>query len=121
MALRQQVLYLWLANSSLDAPVTGWSFYDGTSADTASSDRDDAVPMVDVTERPIRLGRVGSDPAAPDRTLPETDPPYESGLDALRAGWMLLQSSQIDDTGDPGAHTNSYLRHEFVFERRLEC
>lgn len=28
--MRQQVLVLWLANSSLDSNVLGWSFYDGT-------------------------------------------------------------------------------------------
>ena len=29
-ATRQQVLFLWLANSALDTNVLGWSFYDGT-------------------------------------------------------------------------------------------
>jgi len=30
MALRQQVLYLWLAEGALDTPVVGWAFHDGT-------------------------------------------------------------------------------------------
>jgi hypothetical protein len=30
--LRQQVLILYLASSALDAPVVGWSVYDGTGA-----------------------------------------------------------------------------------------
>lgn len=30
MTARQQVLLLWLASSSLDSRVLGWSFFDGT-------------------------------------------------------------------------------------------
>ncbi len=30
MAERQQVLQLWLRAASLDAPVAGWAFFDGT-------------------------------------------------------------------------------------------
>ena len=32
MALRQQVLVLYLANSALDTPVIAWAMYDGTGA-----------------------------------------------------------------------------------------
>ena len=31
MGVRQQVLYLWLAEGALDTPVVGWAFHDGTS------------------------------------------------------------------------------------------
>ena len=30
MPLRQQVLYLWLAESALDTETVSWAFYDGT-------------------------------------------------------------------------------------------
>ncbi len=30
MTLRQQILYLWLAESALDTPVVGWAFHDGS-------------------------------------------------------------------------------------------
>lgn len=32
MSTRQQVMVLYLANSALDAPVVGWSMYDGSGA-----------------------------------------------------------------------------------------
>lgn len=30
MALRQQILYLWLAEGALDTETVGWAFHDGT-------------------------------------------------------------------------------------------
>lgn len=33
MKQRQQVLFLWLAESALDSDTVGWAFYDGTSGD----------------------------------------------------------------------------------------
>jgi hypothetical protein len=30
MSERQQILYLWLAESALDTEVVGWAFYDGS-------------------------------------------------------------------------------------------
>lgn len=54
----------------------------------------------------------GSDGARP---LPAGEPPYATGVGALRDGWMLLQA--------PGAvhieSTNGELPAEFVFERRV--
>lgn len=50
--------------------------------------------------------------------LPEADPPYSSGLDAMQQGWFLIQSP-APYTLHPGAeHEVSYLVNEFVFERR---
>ena len=58
----------------------------------------------------------GADGAGP--TLPASDPPYATGVDALRDGWMLLQSAPLR-APDPGEeHRNSFLEYEFVFERR---
>ena len=90
MTTRQQVLILYLATSALDTPVVGWSLYDGAS----------------------------DEPTPPVREQP--DPPYRTGLDALRDGWRLLQLSPLQPSA-PGAERNvSYLRHEAVFEKLVE-
>lgn len=44
MALRQQVLVLYLANSALDAPVIAWANYDGTGAQDHMAGDDDMPP-----------------------------------------------------------------------------
>ncbi len=59
-------------------------------------------------------GTDGEGPAIPDAT-----PPYESGVAALRDGWMLLQSAQLVPPSPGEEHLNHYLEHEFVFERRI--
>ena len=51
--------------------------------------------------------------------LPDAEPPYERGVDALRDGWMLLQSAQLIPPAPGMEYVNSYLEHEFVFERRV--
>ena len=58
----------------------------------------------------------GTEGAGPG--LPDGDPPYGTGVDALRDGWMLLQSSQLIPPPADMEHVNSYLDYEFVFERR---
>ena len=85
----QQVLFLWLSDSALDSGVVAWSLYDGASPKGAP------VPPVDI----------------------EAQPPYATGLEALRDGWRLIQASPLTAPA-PGAelHT-SYLRHELIFER----
>ncbi len=87
---RQQVLYLWAAGSALDSPTVGWAFHDGT---------DGTGP-----DLPADVGEVSA--------------PYASGVDALRDGWMLLQSAQLVPITPGHEHQNSYLQYEFVFERR---
>ncbi|MFI6481088.1 hypothetical protein ACIBH1_24375 [Nonomuraea sp. NPDC050663] len=42
--MKQQVLVLYLANSSLDAPVVGWSSYDGTGATRPTAGDSDEPP-----------------------------------------------------------------------------
>ncbi len=49
--------------------------------------------------------------------LPEASPPYATGVDALRAGWMLLQSAQLVPPAPGDEHANAYLEYEFVFVR----
>lgn len=50
----------------------------------------------------------------------EEEPPYSDGLAALRDGWRLFQTSQLQPHY-PGAETQtSYLKYEFLFERIVE-
>lgn len=44
MAIRQQVLVLYLANSALDAPVIAWARYDGTNQQQHMAGDSDAAP-----------------------------------------------------------------------------
>ncbi len=61
----------------------------------------------------------GTDGSGP--SIPEGEPPYGTGVDALRDGWMLLQSSQLHPPFPGQEHRNAYLDHEFVFERRIDA
>ena len=47
MTEKQQVLYLWLAESALDTAVIGWAFYDGTSGDS---------PTIPLEDPPYKIG-----------------------------------------------------------------
>jgi len=46
-----------------------------------------------------------------------SEPPYKSGLDALRDGWRLFQASQLIPPAPGHEHDTSFLKHEFYFER----
>ena len=60
-------------------------------------------------------GSRGTGPA-----LPESEPPYPTGLAALEDGWFMLQSP-APYVLHPGAeHGTSYLPNEFVFERVID-
>ena len=85
---RQSLLVLYLASSSLDAPVVAWARWDG---------------------------------AGEERPLPgdEDEPPYASGLDALRDGWRLLQMAPLAPHPPGTEFATAYLKYEFVFERLL--
>ena len=84
--MRQRVLVLYLANSALDAPVVGWSSYDGTGRTTPTAGDGD-------------------------------EPPYETGVDALRDGWRLFQASQLIPPNPGHEYDTSFLKHEFFFEK----
>jgi hypothetical protein len=90
VSVRQQVLFLYLASSALDAAVVGWSSYDGAG--------EGPTPPVD------------ADPTAP----------YPTGLDALRDGWRLIQVSPLTPPAPGAERRTSYLQHEFVFEKLVE-
>lgn len=57
----------------------------------------------------------GADGAADG--LPAVEPPYETGVAAVRDGWRLLQSAQLVPAAPGQEHRNTYLEYEFVFER----
>ncbi|MEV7027817.1 hypothetical protein [Kitasatospora sp. NPDC093558] len=55
------------------------------------------------------------------RTSPTTgdsaEPPYGTGLDALKDGWRLIQAAQLVPPYPGHEHDVSFLKHEFFFER----
>ena len=84
--LRQQVLVMYLATSSLRSRVVSWSLYDGASYDE------------------------------PD-TGDGREPPYETGLDALRDGWRLMSASPLIPAYPGTEYLTSHHKFEFFFER----
>ncbi|MCJ1676654.1 hypothetical protein MTF65_04695 [Streptomyces sp. APSN-46.1] len=59
------------------------------------------------------------------RTSPTTgdsdEPPYESGVAALRAGWRLIQAAQLIPPYPGHEYDVSFLKHEFFFERIVDA
>jgi hypothetical protein len=55
------------------------------------------------------------------RTAPTTgdseEPPYATGLAALRDGWRLIQAAQLIPPYPGHEYDVSFLKHEFFFER----
>ena len=47
------------------------------------------------------------------------EPPFETGLAALQAGWRLLSMSPLLPAPPGAEHTTSYLKFEFLFERMV--
>ena len=47
----------------------------------------------------------------------EQTPPYETGLDALRDGWRVIQFPQLIPPYPGLEYTTSFLKHEFIFEQ----
>jgi hypothetical protein len=52
--------------------------------------------------------------------IPDDEPPYKTGVHALRDGWMLFQSPPAPPIIQGQEYETSYLPNEFVFERRFE-
>lgn len=48
------------------------------------------------------------------------DPPYASGLDALRDGWRLFQASTLLPHAPGDEFRTAYLKYEFFFEKLVE-
>lgn len=55
------------------------------------------------------------------RTSPTTgdseEPPYATGLDALKDGWRLIQAAQLIPPYPGHEYDVSFLKHEFFFEK----
>ena len=58
------------------------------------------------------------------RTSPTTgdsdEPPYATGLDALKDGWRLIQAAQILPHTRGDEFDLAYLKYEFFFEKLVE-
>jgi hypothetical protein len=46
-----------------------------------------------------------------------TEPPYATGLDALRDGWRLIQASPLVPHAQGDEFRLGYLKYEFFFEK----
>ena len=47
----------------------------------------------------------------------ESEPPYKTGLHALRDGWRLFQASQLLPHNSGDEFRTDYLKYEFFFEK----
>jgi hypothetical protein len=58
------------------------------------------------------------------RTEPTTgdsdEPPYATGVEALRDGWRLIQAAQLLPPYPGHEYDVSFLKHEFWFEKLVE-
>jgi len=88
--LRQKVLVLYLSTSALDSDVKGWSIYDGTG----------------------KSAHTTGDSFG--------EPPYPTGLDALKDGWRVIQFPQLIPPYPGEEYSTSFMKYEFVFEKLEE-
>ncbi len=89
--LRQQILILHLADSSLESTTVAWALYDGAKAKD---------------ELQMNTG---------DAKLP----PYESVLAAMRDGWNVLQLPAMPIYHLGSEQELGYLPYEYVLERKV--
>ena len=47
------------------------------------------------------------------------EPPYASGLEALKDGWRLIQASPLVDHVSGDEFRTGYLKYEFFFEKMI--
>lgn len=47
-------------------------------------------------------------------------PPYRTGLHALREGWRLFQASSMQQHGSGDEFRTGYLKYEFFFEKLID-
>ena len=45
------------------------------------------------------------------------EPPYKTGLEALRDGWRVIQFPQLIPPYPGAEYATSFLKHEFIFEQ----
>lgn len=90
--LRQQILILHLAISSLEGKTVAWALFDG------------AAP----TDQPqMQSGDTAT-------------PPYDSVLAAMRDGWNVLQLPTLPVYIPGHEHESGHLPYEYVLERKVD-
>jgi hypothetical protein len=90
--LRQQILILHLATSSLESKTVAWAFFDGA----AGADK-----------RQMQAG--DSD-----------EPPYGSVLAAMQDGWHVIQLPTLPIYQAGHEHESGHLPYEYVLERKVD-
>jgi hypothetical protein len=50
----------------------------------------------------------------------DADPPYPTGVAAMVDGWRMIQMSQLIPPYPGQERENSFMKHEFVFERMVD-
>jgi len=50
----------------------------------------------------------------------ESDPPYRTGVHALRDGWRLIQASPLSQHATGDEFRTGYLKYEFFFEKLVD-
>jgi hypothetical protein len=50
----------------------------------------------------------------------ESEPPYKTGLQALRDGWRLIQASPLIHHAKGEEFRTSYFKYEFFFEKLVD-
>ena len=50
----------------------------------------------------------------------QDDPPYKTGLDALKDGWRMIQASPLTSHAVGAEFRTDYLKYEFFFEKIIE-
>ena len=48
------------------------------------------------------------------------EPPYRTGVDALRDGWRLIQASPLIAAAPGAEFRTDYLKYEFLFEKWVD-
>lgn len=48
------------------------------------------------------------------------EPPYKTGLDALKDGWRVLQFPQLNPPYPGEEYSTSFMKYEFIFEQIVE-
>lgn len=95
--LRQKLLILYLYNPDLNSPVVAWSLYDGTTQP-----------------------KPGEESAYATQSGSEEKPPYSSVVDAMRAGWRVIQFPAQFPAYPGTEYQTSYLKYEYILEKLEE-
>lgn len=90
--LRQQILILHLASSSLESQTVAWAFFDGAA-------RPD--------QRQMQSGDT-------------EEPPYPSVLAAMQDGWFVIQLPTLPVYLPGHEHETGHLPYEYVLERKVD-